>query len=99
MSNRITLTDLLMTRSKRIKKKSIWVREEELAELCRKNNVGALFNEESLAPMSQDPSPSHVPTRVPTVIHSKLVDPQILWYGQTIPESSSCTHQHHLNVA
>ncbi len=28
-----------------------------------------------------------------------LVDPQIPGYGQTIPRSSSCTHQHHLNVA
>ncbi len=27
------------------------------------------------------------------------VDPQIFWYGHTIPESSSCTCQHHLNVA
>ncbi len=27
------------------------------------------------------------------------VDPQIPGYGQTIPESSSCTCQHHLNVA
>jgi hypothetical protein len=27
------------------------------------------------------------------------VDPQIPGYGQTIPRSSSCTHQHHLNVA
>jgi hypothetical protein len=29
----------------------------------------------------------------------KAVDPQIPRDGQTIPESSSCTYQHHLNVA
>jgi hypothetical protein len=68
----ISLTDLFMTRSNRVKKKSVQEHEHELAQLCRKNNIDALSNREWSAPMSLDPSPPRVPTRVPTVTRSKL---------------------------
>ncbi len=42
---------------------------------------------------------SYLTGRKSSFAKAKCVDPQIPGYGQTIPESRSCTCQHHLNVA
>ncbi len=60
-----------MTHLKQVKKKSVREQEQELAELCRKNDVDALSDGEWLALASIDSFPPYVPTRVLTVTCSK----------------------------